>query len=167
MMQITNNGWTLEDVMGLVKNKNNKPKLDLYGVKLLKTNNLNKKGLVEKMHHVKSTTLVKECPHCKSRNIKKGFRYYGNYADSPDLYTKEIRRVFVDLANGYDCFDCKMPIMNDLHMFNREFGITNRLYEYIESNMNKKSLAEVIKATGISFELAYDISMNIYKKNKS
>ena len=166
MMKITNNGVTFIDAIGRVKAKDKTPILDIYGVKLSSTSEYIADDSVNcSVYSVNSTTLVKKCPHCESKNIKKGFGHYGNYPDSPHPRTKKRRTVFVKSEFGYDCLDCKMPIIDDLHMFNVEFGVMNRLIEYIHNNIDKKSFFQITQETGISFEKAYDIVMAINKEN--
>ena len=166
IMKIENNGITFLDAIGIVKAKNKTPILDLYGVKL---SNVSKHKMDDdaecSTYSVDSTTLIKECPHCKSKNIQRGFGHYGNYIDSPHPKTKKRRWVFVQSEYGYDCLDCKLPIIDDLHMFNTEHVVTDRLVKYIHANINKKSFAEITDETGISFEKAYKIAMS-YKKEK-
>ena len=165
MMKIENNGVSFRDAIGLVKSKKNKPALDLYGVKLSHVSKYTTDDEVScSIYNVQSTTLVKKCPHCESKNIRKGFGHYGNYFDAPHPITKQKRQVFVQSKFGYDCLDCKMPILDDLHMFNVEFTVTQRLIDYIEHNLNKKSFIDITKETGISFEKAIAIVSSLQKE---
>jgi len=162
MMNVSNNGVTFREVIDMVKNNDNKPNLDLYGVKLSKktTFTTDTESLCE-VAHVDSTTIVKKCPCCGSKNISNDFGHYGNYPDTPDPITGEHRKVFVESKNGYTCNDCNSTIIDDLHMFNVELGITNRLMDYIKENFNKMSFNTLMNNTGLDFDEAYNIAKKL------
>jgi len=167
IMKIENNGVTFKDAIGLVKTKGIKPILDLYGVKLKMTSNyIDDNEINCNVYSVESTIKIRKCPSCESKNIKNSFGHYGNYADAPHPDTGVKRWVFVESKNGYHCEDCNKTIIDDLHMFNTEFCVTDRLITYIEKNLNKKSFHEIVEETGISFEKVYDIVYNLLEKQK-
>lgn len=161
IMGIMNNGVTFREAITIAKQKDRTPKLDLYGVKLVNSQFIDKAGARFIFNEVHSTTVTKQCNHCGSKKLKKAFGHYGNFPDSPDPITKKPRRVFVNSTSGYDCEECGMPVIDDLHQFNTELGVTTRLIEYIRENLDKKSFAEVTAEAGISYELVYDIVIYI------
>lgn len=164
MMNIKNNGVTFREAIALVKGDDFIPYLDIFGVTPKYSMPFIMNGKKTLLINTDSCTLTKKCKHCESKNIRKGFGHYGNFADAPDPRTGLPRRIFVNSDQGYDCLDCGKMLVTDLHLFNMELGVTFRLIDYISKNLNKKSFAEVCDETGIDFDLAYRIAKSIREK---
>lgn len=155
MMNLENNGVKFKEAIAVVKQEDKRPILGLYGVRLSKT------SVIERHHwrvdETEATTKVKQCTHCGSKYVARdGFDAIQSFIDAPDEGTGN-RRSVMTTAGGYVCKECHMPLTADLHMFERRYGVTQRLIAYICANLGKKTSKEVIEETGLSDEVLYDI----------
>ena len=84
MMNLENNGVTFKTAIDKVKSVKDtpiKPELDIYGGELLKKDEKSNPKIVS--YEWKHNCNLKRCPHCNSKNIKRGYDYIMNFFDSP------------------------------------------------------------------------------------
>ena len=167
MMAIENNGVTFGEALAVVKSNKRHPTLGIPGVKHEKTIIFKKENFNIKMNFATSITVTKKCTRCSSRNLKKAFGHYGNFADSPDPKTGKHRRVFIESKSGYDCIDCGATVVDDLHLIDTELCVTMRLIKYVEKNINKKSFNEMVELTGVDFDKLYNIAIKITREKEA
>jgi len=165
MMKLSNNGTTFREVIDLIKSKNlPKPILDIYGGKL----STSFEGITHKysVYNLISNQTRRIACSCGSKNHNKTYKVKINFCDTPNPVNGKVRDVFVEVQT-YHCNDCGNDFYPELHMFNLDFQITNRLLEYIEKNINKKSMSDILEETNLSFERLLNILQYLKEKTNN
>ncbi len=155
MMAVQNNGVSFAEAIEIVKNPK-KPIVDLYGVAYKGLHHYHDRK--ERHYDMASTIKSKCCAKCGGKKISKApVSYLGGFYDTPHPQTEEKRVINVEWF-AYDCSDCgSSTLSGDLHMIDIEFGVTNRLIDYIVGALEKKSSVEILNETGISMDALYKI----------
>lgn len=155
MMAVKNNGVSFAEAIEIAKNPQ-KPIIDLYGVSYKGLSHYRERE--ERRYDMTSTVKLKCCAKCESKNVSSApVSYLGSFYDTPHPQTGEKRMVNVEWF-AHDCTECgASTLSSDLHMFDMEFGVTNRLIDYIVGALDKKSSVEILNETGISMDALYKI----------
>jgi len=150
MMNLKNNGITFKTVIDIVKNRQEKPVLDLYGVKIDKcavSIKPSSNNATYSFYDLVATGKSKTCS-CGSKNIKHTHTDNINFFDAPDKDNR-VRNLWIH-TKGYTCNDCNKVFYEKVDMLNMELRVTNRLIDYIHDNLDKMSMAEAKLLTNLS-----------------
>jgi len=163
IMAIENNGVSFRDAIDIVKKGATS---DLLGISGGVVTNFTVDSQNMEVFNFKVTTKPNTCNCCKSKRPSKkkdtGITYAISFIDMPNQVTGR-KRVVTAEFDFYECMECGMTINNHLHMFDLRFNVTKRLIDYIYDNMNKKSSAEIIEETGLTFDQVFGI-LSYYEK---
>lgn len=164
IMNVKNNGITFREAKDIALNPPSNS-LNLYGgnVTNVKVDEVNNKETF--VYHI--STFDKSCTACGctgSSKIKRDIKVTSSFLDVPNPVTKQ-KRVIECHYWMNECSSCGMTLINDLHLFDLRFSVTKRLIDYIYTNLDKKSVDEVVNETGLPIEDVFEIIHFYYNKH--
>lgn len=166
-MKVSNNGVSFKEAMSIAKNPQ-KEFLGLYGVRVKsveQTSYLNSKAQrIEKdIYTLEAATVDKKCKACHSRKLSYDIPIEMGFLDTPHPVSKKRRAIKIRF-NYWDCQECCMSFLNDLHMFDFRFQVTKRVIDYIYQNIETKSEIEISQELGLDLEDVFEIAHFHYAK---